>query len=474
MAYTKILVIHNRLDKCVSYTQNEEKTSLEAAIDYALDREKTEQVCFETAINCDRKCVYQDMLDTKRRWGKADRMRKGYHIIQSFAPGEVTPEQAHAIGTELAQRLLADQYEVIVSTHLNKAHLHSHIVFNSVSFMDGTMYRDQFKDYFGGDGVGIRGTSDAICLEHGLSIIEPTVPLAGPVSRAEWEAIRKGTPTIRGLVRQDIDAALASAYTLKSFWGQLEQMGYAVKRGPNVKHTALRPPGGLRYLRLNSLGEGYTEADILSRLADHRSGEPPSAQAPPPTHQLIPEGRYRVRGDVPCHKPHKLKGFRALYFKYLYLLGAIPKRRPNSRAALFSRTEVIKFDRYQEQFRYLMKKRIETAAQLSMQYDALQAEIDALADRRKELYHQRRAGDESDSTAAEITELTSGLRALRRELKLCVRIEGDIPTVRAGLEGQRPTKSNDRSKTHEKTDESRTDRHLEAGAALSPSAGRAH
>ena len=76
MAYTKILVIHNRLDKCVGYTQDPEKTSLEAAIDYALDREKTEQTCFETAINCDRERVYADMMDTKRRWGKEGRKRK--------------------------------------------------------------------------------------------------------------------------------------------------------------------------------------------------------------------------------------------------------------------------------------------------------------------------------------------------------------------------------------------------------------
>ena len=76
MAYTKILVIHNRLDKCVGYTQDPEKTSLEAAIDYALDRVKTERVCYETAINCSRDRVYQDMLDTKRRWGKENRKRR--------------------------------------------------------------------------------------------------------------------------------------------------------------------------------------------------------------------------------------------------------------------------------------------------------------------------------------------------------------------------------------------------------------
>ncbi len=155
MAYTKILVVHNRLDKSVDYAQNEEKTSLETAIDYALHRDKTARTCFETAINCDRDTVYADMMDTKRRWGKEDRKRKGYHIIQSFAPGEVTPEQAHAVGVEFAQRLLGDRYEVIVTTHLDKAHLHNHIVFSSVSFVDGRMYRDNFKDYYGGNGEGI-------------------------------------------------------------------------------------------------------------------------------------------------------------------------------------------------------------------------------------------------------------------------------------------------------------------------------
>lgn len=126
MAYTKLIVIHSRLDRCLDYTQDEEKTSLETVLDYAMNRDKTEQDCFETALNCSRETAYADMMDTKRRWGKVSRKRKGYHVIQSFAPGEVTPEQAHAIGVELAQRLLADRYEVVVSTHLNKAHLHSH------------------------------------------------------------------------------------------------------------------------------------------------------------------------------------------------------------------------------------------------------------------------------------------------------------------------------------------------------------
>lgn len=125
MAYTKILVIHNRLDKCLDYARDKEKTviSLAQAIDYALNCDKTESTCFETGINCEVEGAYRDMLNTKRRWGKVQRKRQGYHIIQSFAPGEVTPEEAHAAGVEFARRLLGGRYEVIVTTHLNKAHL---------------------------------------------------------------------------------------------------------------------------------------------------------------------------------------------------------------------------------------------------------------------------------------------------------------------------------------------------------------
>lgn len=326
MAYTKILVIHDRLDKSVNYAQNPDKTSLETALDYALNRAKTEQTCFETAVNCDRAAVYADMMATKMRWNKAGRKRKGYHIIQSFAPGEVTPEQAHAAGVELAQRLLGDRYEVIVSTHLDKAHLHNHIVFNSVSFVDGAMYRDTKADYY----QGIRGTSDAICREQGLSVIAPE---GKGRQYSAWEAEQDGRPTVRGTL-----------------------------------------------------------------------------------------ARY---------KSQKLTGFQALCFKYLYLLRRTKRGRPVSRTAFDMRRELIRFDRCQRQFLYLHKNRIETQAQLSMQYDAIQAGIDALTDRRRDLYKLRRAGD--DTMTAEIEAITQQLRPLRRELKLCVQIEKDSSRMKEAV-----------------------------------------
>lgn len=439
MAYTKILVIHGRLDNCLRYARNEEKTSsLRAEVDYAMNRDKTEETLFVTGINCEAERAYQDMMSTKQRWGKVNRKRLGYHIIQSFVPGEATPEEAHAVGVEFAQRLLGDRYELLVTTHLDRAHLHNHIVMNSVSFMDGVMYRDQFKDYFGEDGIGIRGTSDTVCLKHDLSVIEPSEPLRGSVHRAEWEATKQGKPNSRDLVRQDIDDAIASAYTMEHFWKELRQLGYAIKRGPTIKHTAVRPAWGKANFRLDSLGNGYSERDIQARLAAIRSGEEgpdiPPVPAPSIFPLLTPGRRYHVRGGIPKQRPRKLKGFRALYFKYLYLLGAIPIRRPRNRTAVLLRNEILRFDRYQEQFSYLMKKRIETADQLSMQYDAIQAELDALTACRCNLYKIRRSGHGGNAISEEIASLTSQLRPLRRELKLCLRIEGDIPRIQTDVQ----------------------------------------
>ncbi len=455
MAYDKIITVRSRLDHCMDYVLNREKDDMAAVLDYISQGDKNilpdGSSVLETAINCELDSAYQDMQETKRRWGKTGGVL-GYHLIHAFAPGEVTPEQAHAIGVEFASRLLGDRYETVVSTHLDREHLHCHILFNSVSFVNGAKYKNTFKDYFG----DIRSISNEVSQAHGLSVIEPG---KGGRHYAEWNAETQGKPTIRSLVRQDIDAAISNAYTMKNFWRQLEEVGYSVKRGPNIKHTAVKPPGGQRFLRLDSLGEGYGETEIQTRLSAVRSSEtPPPSPAPsyPPVQRLVPGRRYRPRGNIP-RKPRKLKGFRALYFKYLYLLGAIPVRRPKSRAAIVSRMEIIKFDRYQEQFLYLMKYRIETDTQLSMQYDALQARIDALTGQRRELYQIRRAGHGGTAISDEIASLTDNLRELRRELRLCARIEGDIYRVESAVHDEQ------RSVIHVKADKSRPDRHFEAG-----------
>ena len=252
MAITKIIAIRDRLDKRVNYAVNGEKTTLDTGITYAANPEKTEQYFFTSAINCDScETAFAEMQATKRRFGKLGGV-VGYHFIQSFAPGEVTPEQAHAIGVVFARRLFGDRYEVVIGTHLDKAHLHNHVVVNSVSFVDGKKYHSSPGSYY----FDVRGVSDALCRENDLSTIAPQ---GRGKHYAEWKAEQKGKPTIRSIVRADIDRIIGEAYTYETFLMLLRREGYVVQNRPDRKYVTVLPPGGKRAIRLDSLGEGYTE-----------------------------------------------------------------------------------------------------------------------------------------------------------------------------------------------------------------------
>ena len=145
MAYDKIIPILRKMARCINYVLDEDKTDLANALHYTENPVKTQRLV--SGINCAPETALEDMNATKRRWDKKGGVL-GYHIIHSYAPGEVTPEEAHAAGIEFAERLLGERYEAVVSTHLDREHLHCHVVFNSVSFVDGRKYRDNFKSYF--------------------------------------------------------------------------------------------------------------------------------------------------------------------------------------------------------------------------------------------------------------------------------------------------------------------------------------
>lgn len=414
MAYDKIIPIRRRLDHCLAYAANEHKTDLAAALHYIGNERKTAPPHADrlrTGINCTVETAYAEMQATKRRWDKCGGIL-GYHIIHSYAPGEVTPQEAHAAGVEFARRLLGERYEAVVATHLDREHLHCHIVFNSVSLVDGSKYRSDFKSYFG----TLRGTSNAVSRERGLSVIEPEHEGR---HYAEWDAEKHSRPTVRGMVRADVDAALLRARSFSDFLIRLRAQGYEVRT--QGKYLDVKPSGSSRYVRLKSLGEDYTEAAIRARLAVPRA-ERQRLQPDKPPHKVK---QYRVHAPMPPRK--KVKGFHAIYLYYVYLLrGKTPKR---SRSVPFTiRQEAAKLRRYQRQFRFLRENRIETVQELSMLHDALQAQIDALTERRKGLYEWKRHGID---VTRELSAVNERLRQARRRLNLCRSIEADIPRLQA-------------------------------------------
>ena len=221
---------------------------------------------------------------------------------------------------------------------------------------------------------------------------------------------------------------IEQSFTYASFLAGLRKLGYEIKSGSNIKHTAVKPPGSPNFARLDSLGTGYTEDDIKRRLSASRSGSAPKPQAQ--IQSKLPKRYTYPRGAVP-RKGQKLRGFRALYVHYLFFLG-LQKPGPKRKYIPFSvRKEVTKLHRYKAQFSLLQEYRIETDTQLDMLKDALQAEIDALTGQRKVLYKQSRQGEE---VSGQIDAINTKLRQLRQRLRLCDHIAEVAPRIKAQLQ----------------------------------------
>lgn len=419
VAYTKVFAIRARLDKRVRYITDGEKTSLASSITYISNPEKTEQFFFTSVLNCSSvDTALSEMMETKQQFGKMGGVL-GYHFIQSFQPGEVTPEQAHAVGLEFAKRLFGKRYEVVISTHLNKHHLHNHLVVNSVSCIDGQKYHSSPESYYN----DVRGTSDALCRENDLSVITPQ---GKGKHYAEWKAEQGGKPTVRGVIRTDIDAIIHQAYTYDTFLMLLRKNGYEVRRSPNRKYTTVKPPGAKRAIRLDSLGEGYTEADILLRLSKQRHG----GIAPPTVTHAVK--RYRMKGKLATVRKKKITGFHALYLRYLYLLRGGRRKKLPPKLPFSVKREVIHLERYEQQFKYLLSSGITTETELEQRIRVLEWDIRLLEEQRKPLYQERRNTSDEEAQAkysAEIQQQTAALREKRGELRLCRRIQSDIPRV---------------------------------------------
>ena len=399
MAYTSVIPVR-RLDRAVKYVMNKEKTtavSLQDALDYAANRDKTEQSCFESSYACTLETAFADMHQTKERWHKLGGVQ-GYHLVQSFAADEVTPELAHRIAKELADRVLGGRYEYVIGTHLNTGHIHSHIVWNSVSCVDGKKYRSNYKSYV----TEIRAVSDELCRKYKLSVIdtENSNHVAKPY--AEWLAEKNNHPTWRTAIRQDVDEAIQQSLTWRQFLNALERKGYEVRMGR--KYPVLRPPGKERFVRFKTLGKRYTPEAIQTRILYPRSYRPYVENQP-----TIQHGRLRS-GKKPCRK---LTGLRALYYRYLYELGALP-RKP-SRSSYAVRQDAYKLDQRIRQMEFLSKHNIDTLAQLETHRQTLQTEIGQLLTKRKQL-------PKNDDVQSQCESVNTALKQLRQEERLCRKI----------------------------------------------------
>ena len=239
------------------------KSTLKAAIDYICNPEKTDGKLLVSYYGC-----AAETADIEFSWTRRHAIDKGTnlgrHLIQAFQPGEVTPEQAHEIGMELAKEILGGKYEFVLTTHIDKDHVHNHLIFNAVSFADHKHYHSNKQSYH-----DIRRTSDRLCKEHGLSVIIPGQDKGK--SYIEHQATQNGT-SYKAKLKAAIDRLLPACSNLEELLRRLQGEGYEIKRG---KYISARAPDQERFTRLKTLGVDYTEEAVVSRIA---GGPRPSRQ----------------------------------------------------------------------------------------------------------------------------------------------------------------------------------------------------
>ena len=346
MAITKILARKGRLD---------------VGIRYVLNGDKTEERVLTAHLNCDPGRECRQMLDTKRAVGKEDGVQY-YHIIQSFKPGEVTPEQALAIATEFAKEHLPG-YETVIGVHVDKSHIHAHLIFNSVNANTGEKYHSNARSYY----QQIRATSDRLCREHGLSVIMQGGS-GKTVSYIEWLRQSKGQPTFRSMLEADLRTAIEDANDLGHFFLLIEHMGYEINHGNRL---GFRLRGQERFMYPGRKNPLFTENGIQAAI--QRSLEAIEAEHRP---------AVILRPVYQSFKKHpKYTGIMALYVHYLYVLGKIGQRQYPPRMTPRDRKEVMKAERYREQFDFLRENNIATQGDMA----AFQARTEnALADLMKQ------------------------------------------------------------------------------------------
>ena len=422
MATTSLWKVSGSLKKVLDYAENPDKTSLKNVIDYASDKEKTDDELFVTGINCEVERAYEMMTETKRQFGKKDKV-VAYHGYQSFKNGEVTPEECHAIGVETAKRLWSDKYEVIVTTHLNtKTHLHNHFVFNSVSFVDGEKFRYQTADI-----LALREVSDEVCRKFGKSILE-NAPFHG--SSSVYWVHRNGGLTQTDIVKDDIDIAIAHAYSPQSFMQNMIDMGYRFNRGIFNEYPSIFVPGRSKPIRLKSFGEEYTRQRLLERINANRYTRPLKIKFYFPI--------YRIYGK---RKPTWADSLYTLFDTLLTIL-ELMLTKPEEKQAPISpelRFEIQKLDKYIKQQEFLTVYKLETVEELSSFADNLQNRMDKLLEKRKQLDNKIRRAATPEIEAeykAERRKLSGQLAVIREDIATAKDIEKESSRLVRILENE--------------------------------------
>ena len=259
MATTGFWPVRGKLKAVIEYAENPDKTTpreyldedLFNALRYAEDDEKTDRRMFVSGINCSKSLAYEQMTAVKQRFGERGKV-VAYHGYQSFAAGEITPQEAHEIGIEIARRMWGKDFQIVVTTHLNSSNTHNHFIINATSFRNGRKFRNSIAQH-----REFREISDEVCRERGKSVLEHSDFYSGEGRGAYW-AERKGKPTHRDMLKRDLEYCLDCSGNWEDFAKQMHGLGYYI----DWQRMTVKAKDWERAVRLDRLG--YSDEVIES------------------------------------------------------------------------------------------------------------------------------------------------------------------------------------------------------------------
>lgn len=430
MATTSLWHIKGQLCDLIDYVENPDKTELTSdmknfvnVFSYDINPNKTNNQQFVTAINCKKEIALEQMILTKKQFNKEDKYI-AWHGYQSFKPDEVTPELCHEIGVKLAKQMWGDRFQVIVSTHLDKDHLHNHFCFNSVSFLDGKKYNYSKREM-----QRLRDTSDLICKEYGLTVIATDNKSKAP-SRTLYFAEKNNEPTKYNLMRTAIDEAIQISPAPKEFVKIMRKKGYIVNVNSERKYVTIRSVNDSRNTRLKTLGENYDWNSIVEQIntQDGFTLFPAYKEfnRERKTKYIKPQ-KYVFKGSFKAVK--KVTGLKALYLYYCYRLGYLPKKKQHKPLSPEMKEAWRKIDKISNQVRLISKYTLNNTDDVQNLISNNKEQIELITNQRNKIYNMLRRCKDTDK----ISELKSKrdccsakLQQLRTEIKTADTILNDV------------------------------------------------
>ncbi len=443
MATTGFWPVKGSLKDVIKYADNPDKTTnpkyldkdLANALRYVSNDEKTDKQLFVSAINCSTKRAYEQMMLTKRKYGKLGG-NVAYHGYQSFREGEVTPEEAHEIGIKSAKKMWGNEYEIVVTTHLNTDNIHNHFVINSVSFKTGRKFENHIKDH-----IHFREISDEVCAEYQKSVLKDS-PFFNSERNLYWIHQNGGT-TYKDILKRDVDWIIKQTATLREFEIAMKNMGYTFARDFSYEHPSVIIEGRKRPIRIDSLGENYTKEAIKRRTAENNF-HISSFGVNPRTQRLkhTPLRKLEREIDYQLHRVKYMDTLEALFYLLIELLKPMKNPPPNYKPphSPMLRQELAKFDTYQKQFMLMQSDGIITEAELDLFISKISEQIKELEEERNYVDNKRRRAktdDELESYKAEKREISAKLKPLREKLRLANGIKENAHKIKAVIESER-------------------------------------